>query len=71
VGRQAARSAQHGDFRKWKEHDGYQGSLERLLRDLKVPRDQAFRLIIATMVSTEKTVLPKEEQQQQAFQVIL
>jgi hypothetical protein len=26
-----------GDFRKWKEHDGYQGSLERLLRDLKVP----------------------------------
>jgi hypothetical protein len=26
-----------GDFRKWKEHDGYGKSLERLLRDLKMP----------------------------------
>jgi hypothetical protein len=26
-----------GDFRKWKEHEGYQKSLERLLRDLKMP----------------------------------
>jgi hypothetical protein len=26
-----------GDFREWKEHDGYGKSLERLLRDLKMP----------------------------------
>ncbi len=24
-----------GDFRKWKEHDAYQGSFTRLLRDLR------------------------------------
>ncbi len=27
-----------GDFRKWKDHDAYSASLERLLRDLKIPR---------------------------------
>lgn len=30
------RNARHiGDFRKWKDHDSYQKSFERLLRDLK------------------------------------
>jgi TIR domain len=27
-----------GDFSKWKEHDAYRKSLERLLRDLTVPK---------------------------------
>ncbi|HXW72181.1 MAG TPA: toll/interleukin-1 receptor domain-containing protein [Methylocella sp.] len=27
-----------GDFRKWKDHDGYQASLKRLLRDLTVEK---------------------------------
>ena len=26
-----------GDFTRWKDHDAYQKSFERLLRDLKVP----------------------------------
>jgi len=30
------RSRHIGDFTRWKEHDAYQKSLERLLRDLKV-----------------------------------
>jgi TIR domain len=25
-----------GDFRRWKDHDGYRKAFERLLRDLKV-----------------------------------
>jgi hypothetical protein len=25
-----------GDFRRWKDHDGYQRSFERVLRDLKM-----------------------------------
>jgi hypothetical protein len=29
-----------GDFREWKEHNSYQKSLERLLRDLKVPESK-------------------------------
>ena len=39
--RQADKDGRHiGDFRKWKNHDAYQKSLDRLLRDLKVtPRD--------------------------------
>jgi len=32
----ALRRARHiGDFRAWKDHDAYQKSFERLLRDLK------------------------------------
>ena len=30
------RTRQIGDFRDWKDHDAYQKSLKRLLRDLKV-----------------------------------
>jgi hypothetical protein len=30
------RSMHIGDFRKWKDHNAYQGSFDRLLRDLKV-----------------------------------
>ena len=28
-----------GDFRLWKDHDGYQRSFERVLRDLKLSTD--------------------------------
>jgi hypothetical protein len=27
-----------GDFRRWKEHDAYKQSLERVVRDLTLPR---------------------------------
>ena len=30
------RSRNIGDFRAWKDHDAYQGTFERLLRDLRV-----------------------------------
>jgi hypothetical protein len=30
------RSRHIGDFRAWKDHDAYQRTLERLLRDLRV-----------------------------------
>ncbi len=29
-----------GDFRNWKEHDAYQESLQRLLRDLRIERER-------------------------------
>ena len=30
-----------GDFSRWKEHDSYQKSLERLMRDLRVKQDSS------------------------------
>ena len=30
-----------GDFRRWKDHDGYTKSFQRVLRDLKCPAENA------------------------------
>ena len=38
AGNERAGAASPGDFTRWKEHDAYQKTLDRLLRDLRVEK---------------------------------
>ena len=44
------RSRHIGDFRAWKDHDAYQRTLERLLRDLRVERLSRRRGVMVSRV---------------------
>ena len=43
-----------GDFTRWKEHDSYQKSLERLMRDLRIEKQDS---------SSAKTMIGRDAQE--------